>query len=49
MRPDLQVLLISGYANGADDTPVADSGCKLLEKPFTADDLLRAVRELLEE
>jgi signal transduction histidine kinase len=49
LRPDLQVLLISGYANGSDDTPVADPGFKLLEKPFTADDLLRAVQELLEE
>ena len=49
VRPDLQVLLISGYANGADDTPTADPGFRLLEKPFTADDLLRAVQELLEE
>ena len=49
VRPDLQVLLISGYANGADDTPTADPGFRLLEKPFTADDLLRAVEELLEE
>jgi signal transduction histidine kinase len=49
VRPDLQVLLISGYANGADDTPAANPDFELLEKPFTADDLLRAVQELLEE
>jgi YesN/AraC family two-component response regulator len=48
-RPELKVLYISGYTNdeimrrgvGGTDTP-------FIQKPFTADDLMRKVRGVLE-
>ena len=48
-RADLRVLYMSGYV----DSPVVDHGLldasqRLLAKPFSLDDLLRAVRQVLE-
>lgn len=48
-RPEMRVLYTSGYA----DDEVAQHGmvapdCAFLEKPFTRDDLVRKVRELLD-
>jgi two-component system cell cycle sensor histidine kinase/response regulator CckA len=48
-RADVRVLYMSGYA----DSPVVDHGLldasqRLLAKPFSLDDLLRAVRQVLE-
>jgi two-component system, cell cycle sensor histidine kinase and response regulator CckA len=48
VRPDLKVLLISGYPSDADDASVVEAGFSLVEKPFTIDDLLRAVEDLLD-
>ena len=48
-RPDLKVLYISGYTNdevlrrGIQGAPAG-----FLHKPFTADDFMRRVREVLE-
>jgi CheY-like chemotaxis protein len=44
LRPDLKVLMVSGYVDrgirpGAEDAPA----CAFLEKPFTAESLLAAV------
>lgn len=48
-RPDIKVVLMSGYT---DDTQlhsgVLESCAAFLEKPFTADDVLRKIREVLE-
>jgi CheY-like chemotaxis protein len=48
-RPDLRVLYMSGYV----DSPVVDHGLldasqRLLAKPFSLDELLRAMRRLLD-
>ena len=44
--PDMRVLFMSGYSP---EVPLGgSSGDRLLEKPFVADDLLRAVREVLD-
>jgi two-component system, cell cycle sensor histidine kinase and response regulator CckA len=48
-RPDLRVLYMSGYV----DSPVVDHGLldasqRLLAKPFSLDELLRAMRQLLD-
>jgi two-component system, cell cycle sensor histidine kinase and response regulator CckA len=44
-RPGMRVLLMSGYR--PEDVP-SDPGDRLLAKPFVADDLLHAVRDLLD-
>jgi hypothetical protein len=48
-RPDLRVLYMSGYV----DSPIVDHGLldasqRLLAKPFSLEDLLRAVRQVLD-
>jgi two-component system, cell cycle sensor histidine kinase and response regulator CckA len=48
-RPELHVLYMSGYV----DSPIVDHGLldasqRLLAKPFTLDDLLRSVRQVLD-
>jgi CheY-like chemotaxis protein len=49
LRPDLEVLFISGYTNtegpGRD---MRDTGFPLLQKPFSPESLVRRVRELLD-
>jgi two-component system, cell cycle sensor histidine kinase and response regulator CckA len=46
-RPETRVLFTSGYADHKDlQHPLLD--CAFLEKPFTRDDLIRKVRELLD-
>jgi CheY-like chemotaxis protein len=49
LRPDLEVLFISGYTNtegpGRD---LRDTGFPLLQKPFSPESLVRRVRELLD-
>ncbi|MDE2183591.1 MAG: CHASE3 domain-containing protein [Alphaproteobacteria bacterium] len=44
LRPDLPVLLMTGYARNAD----RDFGARILTKPFTLDVLARAVREAID-
>ena len=48
-RPETRVLYTSGFADGT-SVPhgVAGRDCAFLEKPFTRDDLVRKVRELLD-
>ena len=47
-RPEIRVLYMSGYTNGAiSQHGVLGDGVMLLEKPFTGDRLLGAVREAL--
>jgi FixJ family two-component response regulator len=49
-RPDTRVLYMSGYAQPVLHTQgTLDPGVALLEKPFTADDLLLAVRRRLDD
>lgn len=47
-RPEMKVLYISGYAEGAvADHGLPDVGADLLQKPFATDDLVRKVGKLL--
>lgn len=49
MRSDLKVLFVSGYTeNTGIHHGVLDAGFAFLQKPVTADDLLRKVRELID-
>jgi signal transduction histidine kinase/ActR/RegA family two-component response regulator len=49
MRPGTQVLYISGYTDSAiDHHGVLEPGIAYLPKPFSADDLARKVREVLD-
>ena len=49
LRPEMRVLYMSGYTNGAMSRQgVLQEGSALLEKPFTNDRLARAVREALD-
>jgi CheY-like chemotaxis protein len=49
LRPGIRVLYMSGYTNGAiSQQGVLGEGVMLLEKPFTGDELARAVREALD-
>ncbi|GIM98095.1 hybrid sensor histidine kinase/response regulator [Paractinoplanes toevensis] len=50
IRPDTRVLYMSGYAQPVlHSQGTLDPGVALLEKPFTADDLLTAVRKRLDD
>jgi two-component system cell cycle sensor histidine kinase/response regulator CckA len=47
-HPGLPVLFMSGYSNGLlGSTHVLDPDIAFIEKPFTADDLLRRVSSVL--
>jgi two-component system, cell cycle sensor histidine kinase and response regulator CckA len=49
LHPEMRVLLMSGYMN---DTVIAEriraSGTKFIQKPFTAAELIRKVRDALD-
>ena len=45
--PSLRVLFISGAASSADLATIARKGAVLLEKPFSAESLVKKVREIL--
>jgi two-component system, cell cycle sensor histidine kinase and response regulator CckA len=48
LRPDLRVLYMSGYTDGAvADHGVLESGISVLHKPFTRDQLIRRVENVL--
>ena len=48
-RPDLRIIFMSGYADQAIDNPQLQSGNQIfLSKPFRAETLARAVREVLD-
>ncbi len=47
-HPEMKLLYMSGYSDFADSTQVQWQGKPLLQKPFTQQDLLRKVREILE-
>jgi YesN/AraC family two-component response regulator len=48
-QPDLKVLYISGYDHShVVQTYVLSRGCELLSKPFTASELMEAVKKLVE-
>jgi DNA-binding NtrC family response regulator len=46
-RPLLRVLLMSGYTDRDQATPIADDAIAYIQKPFDADAIVRKVRELL--
>jgi signal transduction histidine kinase len=49
LRPDMKVIYISGYADEAlGDRRVLEAGAAFLQKPFTLDNLVRKVREILD-
>jgi CheY-like chemotaxis protein len=50
INPELKALFASGYSENAIHTNfVLDSGLALLKKPYSRDDLLRAVRRQLDQ
>jgi two-component system cell cycle sensor histidine kinase/response regulator CckA len=47
-RPDLKVIFVSGYADEAiGDRRMLEDGASFLQKPFTLEELLKKVREVL--
>ncbi len=48
LRPGLTVLYMSGYGEGRAFQEVLEAGAPLLRKPFSAESLARAVREVLD-
>jgi PAS domain S-box-containing protein len=49
IRPGLSVLFMSGYADGAGGSDALGPGASFLSKPFSMEDLLRAVRAALND
>jgi CheY-like chemotaxis protein len=48
LRPEIEVLFMSGYAAGGPPQHEIPSGAAYIEKPFTADSLAGAIRALLD-
>jgi FixJ family two-component response regulator len=49
LRPTAKVLFMSGYSQGViAHQGVLETGTSLIDKPFSEDDLLRKVREVLD-
>ena len=48
-RPDMVVLFMSGYTDSEIQRHALEPGVALLRKPFTLDELARAVREALDQ
>jgi two-component system, cell cycle sensor histidine kinase and response regulator CckA len=49
-RPELKVLYVSGYtADAIEKHGIREPGVRLLQKPFTTEGILRAVRSVLDE
>jgi two-component system cell cycle sensor histidine kinase/response regulator CckA len=47
-RAELRVVFMSGYTQGALEPATVDESCtRFLPKPFTADQLVRTMRELV--
>jgi hypothetical protein len=47
-RPDLKVLLVTGYAQSEMPDPLARAGVTVLHKPYDLDEFVRRVRTLLD-
>lgn len=47
-RPDVKVVLVSGYADGTPGVGESEGWSWFLPKPFTADELANVVREALD-
>jgi len=50
MRPGIKTLFISGYADGViDDTGILSAGVNFLQKPFTPDELMAKLDQILNQ
>lgn len=50
IQPDCRVLLTSGYNLDGDAQEILDRGCRgFLQKPFTVEDLSRAIRDIIDQ
>jgi FixJ family two-component response regulator len=47
LYPKMSVLFISGYTDPSISAQVVETGSRFLQKPFKADDLLRATSQAL--
>ncbi len=49
VRPNVRIILLTGFVDDMDEQRLRDSGiCRVLRKPVTMDELSQAVREVLE-
>jgi CheY-like chemotaxis protein len=48
VRPETRILYMSGYPHARDTASVVESGLHLISKPFTKENLLRRLRQILE-
>ena len=49
IKPGLRVMLTSGFVQNLDLQTIRDSNYRFLDKPYALTDLLRQIREVLEE